>query len=275
MNKGGPSPRRGLVLAAAVLVIASALSFVYAARQARQARELAASRDQMSASLEKARREILALSEKIEGLRLAAQNPAPAAAAPKVAQRAAAARKAPARPPDDPRWKRIQSQLSDQEKELASTREELERAREELQGKLSSTRDELSTSIARNHDELVALQKRGERNYYEFQLNKSKQFQRVGPISLSLRKANTKRKSYDVAMVVDDFQLQKKNVNALEPVLINLSERPQPVELVVNQISKDHVAGYLSEPKFKKSELAAAVPGESKTTGGERQALKQ
>jgi len=188
--------------------------------------------------------------------------------------RVAAVKKTAPRPSEEARWKKLRSQLSEQGKQLASTREELQETREDLQGRLSSTRDELSTSIARNHDELVAFQKRGERNYYEFQLAKSKQFQRVGPISLSLRKANTKRKSYDLAMIVDDMQLQKKSVNLYEPVLINLSDRPQPVELVINRISKDSVAGYVSEPKYRKSELAAAATGENKAQPSERQPLQ-
>jgi hypothetical protein len=152
----------------------------------------------------------------------------------------------------------MQEQLSEQQKQLASTREDLDKTREDLQNKLSSTRDELSGSIARNHDELVALAKRGERNYYEFQLTKSKQFQRVGPVSLSLRKANVKHKSYDLALVVDDNPLNKKNINLYEPVWISLSDRPEPLQLVVNQVSQNQVRGYLSEPKYKKPELASA-----------------
>jgi len=118
-------------------------------------------------------------------------------------------------------------------------------------------KDELSGSIARTNDELVVFQKRGERNYYEFQLNKSKVFERVGPLRLSLRKADTKHKRFDVMMLVDDNELQKKGVNLYETVWLNLSDRPQPLEVVVNQISKDHVVGYVSEPKYKRSELSA------------------
>jgi septal ring factor EnvC (AmiA/AmiB activator) len=153
-----------------------------------------------------------------------------------------------AKPKDDPRWEQLQNQLSDQQQQLASTREELE-------GKVDSTRDELSGSIARTHDELVALEKRGERNYYEFKLGKSKKFQRVGPLSVELRKANLKRKSYDVTMLVDDNQLQKKSINLFEPIWINLADRPEPLQLVVNKIDKDQIRGYLSEPKYKQSEL--------------------
>jgi len=31
------------------------------------------------------------------------------------------------------------------------------------------------------------------------------------------------------------------------------------VELVVNQVLKDHVQGYVSEPKYRKSQLAAST----------------
>ena len=83
---------------------------------------------------------------------------------------------------------------------------------------MNSTRDDLNGSIARTHEELVELRKRGERNYYEFDLAKGKQFQRVGSISLSLRKADTKHQRFDVVALVDDIELSKKQVNLYEPV---------------------------------------------------------
>ena len=169
-----------------------------------------------------------------------------------------------ARPIEDPRISQLKAQLSEQEKEIASAKEEINNARDQiqqtqgdLQGKLNASHDELSGSIARTHDEPVELQKRGERNYYEFQVDKTKQFQKVGRIRVSLRKANLKSKSYDLAMLVDDVQIQKKSVNLFEPVWISIEDRPQPLELVVNQVRKDQIAGNLSEPKYKKSESAA------------------
>ena len=42
---------------------------------------------------------------------------------------------------------------------------------------------------------------------------KAKQFQRIGPITLSLRRADTKHKNYDIEMIVDDNQMGKKKVN--------------------------------------------------------------
>jgi hypothetical protein len=95
-------------------------------------------------------------------------------------------------------------------------------------------------------------------------MTKSKSLQRVGPLQVGLRKTNSKHKFYDLSMLVDDMRLDKKHVNLYEPVWITLADRTQPLELVVNQVGKDSVAGYLSEPKYKKSELAASASGSSR-----------
>jgi len=59
-------------------------------------------------------------------------------------------------------------------------------------------------------------------------------FHAEGPIRLSLRKVNAKEGYYDLVLVVGDRQLEKKHVNLYEPLMFTLSDRPQPVELVVN-----------------------------------------
>ncbi|HXC47951.1 MAG TPA: hypothetical protein VNU20_06645, partial [Candidatus Sulfotelmatobacter sp.] len=123
---------------------------------------------------------------------------------------------------------------------------------------ISSTRDELNGSIAKTHEELVVLEKRGERSYTEFDLMKAKQFQRIGPITLSLRKADTKHKNYDIEMIVDDNQMGKKKVNLYEPIWIHTENESQPVQIVVNRIEKNLIHGYVSAPKYKPSELATS-----------------
>lgn len=179
---------------------------------------------------------------------------------------------------NDPRVDKLQGQLADTQAELAKQRQEMARtqddiaktrgdvaqtqqdlahSRDELNGRINSTRDDLNGSIARTHDEVVALRKRGEQNVYEFKLDKSKQFQKVGPLSVSLHGVNAKHKTYDLRMIVEDSEINKKHVNLYEPVWITLSDRAQPVELVVNRVGKNEVEGYLTEPKYKKSELAA------------------
>jgi hypothetical protein len=253
---------------------------VYFVKEHKQAGDLAASKpanehtaieatdvQALSASLRQMQSQVQTLSDKLNTLTSAPPAKSRPSARPDGNHRRAGAHQtlvARRRLADDLRIKQMQDQLSWQQKQLASTREDLQKTRSDLDGRLNSTRDELNGSIGRandsiahTHKELVALEKRGERNYYEFQLDKSKHFQRVGPLSLSLRKVNTKHKSYNLAMMVDDFQLDKKNVNLYEPVWITFSDRPQTLELVINQVDKDHVQGYLSEPRYKKSELAA------------------
>lgn len=267
-----------LVIVLSAAACASAFSFF---RERTVARELSSKNEALNANLKLLQDQVSELSLKLNALRIATFQPAPVNPAVRtrppaivarnhkraVSQRTVAVHKPPV---EDPRWNQIRSQLSEHDKQLASAREEVAKTREDLQGKLNSTREELNGSITRSHDELtgsiattheelVALQKRGERNYYEFRLNKSKSFDRVGPIMLSLRKVNLKHKSYNLSMMVDDSQLDKKNVNLYEPVWITFADRPQPLELVVNRVQKDLVTGYLSEPKYKKSELAAAA----------------
>jgi uncharacterized coiled-coil protein SlyX len=147
---------------------------------------------------------------------------------------------------DDPRWKKVQGQLDEQGKQIDSTRQDLANTRTELQG-----------SIATTHDQLVMLEKKGERSYYEFDLNKTGQAQREGPIGVRLRKANTKHEYADLELLVDDFKVSKKHVNIYEPVVFYSADRKVPVELVINSIGKNHIHGYVSEPKYKGAELEA------------------
>ncbi|HLI33447.1 MAG TPA: hypothetical protein VKW70_00260 [Terriglobia bacterium] len=149
---------------------------------------------------------------------------------------------------------------------MASTQQDLARTRADLENNLDSTRstvNDLSGSIARNHAELVALEQLGQRNYYEFDLYKSKRFQREGPISLSLRHTSTKHRNYDVVLLIDDFKLTKKHVNLYEPVRFMTAKGQQATELVVNQIGKNHVHGYVSVPKLMAPRTAdtASSPG--------------
>ena len=152
----------------------------------------------------------------------------------------------------------FEAQLAEQQKAIAGTQQDLEKARVDLEHKLGSAKEELSGSIARTHDQLVALEKKGDRNYYEFELQKSKQFQHVGPLHLSLRKTNTKHDFCDMTMVVDDRQLDKKHVNLYEPLLVYPADNRQPFEVVVNQITKNGAHGYVSAPKYPESRTTAS-----------------
>ena len=105
---------------------------------------------------------------------------------------------------------------------------------------------------------MVVLQRKGERNYYEFDIDKSKQLSRTGPVGVSLRKANTKLQYADLELMVDDLKMSKKHLNLYEPAMFYPGDESRPLELVINRISKDHIHGYVAEPKYKASELASS-----------------
>jgi len=117
---------------------------------------------------------------------------------------------------------------------------------------LKSTRGDLGVQsglIATNAQELQALRRLGERNYIEFKIGKTKDRQRVGDITLLLKKTDPKKNKYTVEVMADDKLTEKKDKNVNEPVQFYTSKARQPYEMVVNQVAKDQITGYLSTPK--------------------------
>jgi DNA anti-recombination protein RmuC len=103
--------------------------------------------------------------------------------------------------------------------------------------------------IARNHDELELLKHKGDRNYYEFTLNKNRR-KPVGTISLELKKTDAKRNKFTLIVYSDDKKYEKKDRNVNEPLQFYSGKQPQLFEIVVNSIdNKNQVTGYLSTPK--------------------------
>lgn len=231
----------------------------YAIHEHSTAKELAAQNAEQNATINATQHQLSDLATRVN--ELAAVNAAQASLSAPPAQ--SPTRSAPSprksnkpRARVDSRYKKLQAQLDAQGKAI-------EQNRKDLEGSLASTRTELSGSIAHTHDELVLLEKKGERSYAEFDLAKSKQFKREGPLEIRLKKANNKHQYADLELMVDDRNLSQKHVNLYQPVMFYTPDSPQPVEIVINEVSKDHIHGYVSAPKYRKSELAAmAAPAD-------------
>jgi len=114
---------------------------------------------------------------------------------------------------------------------------------------LNMTRGEFGTLIAKNHDEVEELRRLGERDYYEFTIDKKNTREKVGDLMVELRGVNPKKNLYTVAIYVDDSRYEKKNRSANEPIYFFTHGSRAPLEFTVNQIAKDKIAGYLSVPK--------------------------
>ena len=129
--------------------------------------------------------------------------------------------------------------------DVGLVRNDLNSTREGLQ----MARGELGTLIARNHEEIEQLRRMGQRDYFEFSIEKKGAKQRVGDVVLELRGTNSKKNSFTVALYADDLRLEKKNRSVNEPIYFYTRGYRAPLEMVVNKIGKDRIAGYVSVPK--------------------------
>jgi predicted nucleic acid-binding Zn-ribbon protein len=135
----------------------------------------------------------------------------------------------------------VKTQVAKTQTDLASAMSQLE----SIRGDLSNT----NSVIARNHDELVLLEHKGDRNYYEFTLNRGRKMP-VGTVSLELRKADLKNNRFTLEVFADDKRYEKKDRNVNEPLQFYSGKDPALYEIVVNSIkSKNQISGYLSTPK--------------------------
>jgi F0F1-type ATP synthase membrane subunit b/b' len=131
---------------------------------------------------------------------------------------------------------------------VSETKAELDKTIADLQ-RVNGDMGVMSGLIATNAQEVAALRELGERNYFEFQLGRTKQPQKVGEISLRLKKTDIKRNKYTMDVFADDKRIEKKDKTANEPVQFYVAGARQPYEIVVYQVEKGQIVGYLSTPK--------------------------
>ncbi len=148
----------------------------------------------------------------------------------------------------DSKISEVGTQVTAVKGDVASTRSELEKTVADLK-RATGEIDGHSVLIATNGKELAALQALGERNYVQFTIQKSKQAQKVGDVAILLKHADPKRNRYTIELTADDKTTEKKDRGVNEPLQFMTSKAKQPYELVVNDVKKDAIVGYLSIPK--------------------------
>lgn len=147
------------------------------------------------------------------------------------------------------------SRIADVSGELTSVRSEVASARSELDktiAELKTVRGDLGVQsglIATNAKQLAALRTLGDRDYFEFDMKKTRQMQRVGDISMRVTKVDTKRNRYTLELVADDRKVEKKDKNINEPLQFYAARARLPYEIVVNEVRKDQIIGYLAAPR--------------------------
>jgi len=142
----------------------------------------------------------------------------------------------------------VSSQLATTQSDVAATKSDLETTKTQLQHTMGDLGVQ-SGLIAHNHDEVEELKRLGERNIFEFNLAKGKESQRVGPIQIQVKKLDTKHYRYTMNVLADDKNIEKKDKTVGEPVQFYVQGAHIPYEIVVFNITKDNMTGYLSTPK--------------------------
>jgi chromosome segregation ATPase len=141
----------------------------------------------------------------------------------------------------------VKTEVGTVKTDLASTRRDLEGT----QRQLLDVNQTLTAAVAKNSGELAELRRKGERDFYEFEIPKKNQMVKVEDIRLLLTNTDAKRGKYSMAVLVDDNKLEKKDRTVNEPVQFLVGRNRLRYEVVVNWVQKDKVGGYLSIPKDK------------------------
>jgi len=148
----------------------------------------------------------------------------------------------------DSKFGQVSTDLTGAKGDISATKQDLEATK----AKLTSTVGDLGVQsglIARNQEELDQLKRSGERNIFELHLTRSKTPTHVGPIQITLTKTDPKKFKYTLMVVADDKMIEKKDKTADEPVQFYIKGATHPYEIVVFDVTKDKVNGYLSTPK--------------------------
>ncbi len=144
----------------------------------------------------------------------------------------------------------VSNDVSSVQTDVADTKSKLDKTN----GDLQSVRGDLgmmSGLVATNSKEIETLRRLGDRNIYEFNLVKKPGLEKVGDIQLRVLKTNVRRNQYSLAVNADDKTIEKKDKTTNEPVQFYvMSKARQPYEIVVNEVSKNSIKGYLATPKI-------------------------
>jgi hypothetical protein len=149
----------------------------------------------------------------------------------------------------------VSGEVSTVKTDVGGVKTDVAATKAQLQGdeaKLQSMTGDLGVQsglIATNAKELDILKHKGDRNYYQFTLNKGAKPSPFAGVSLALKKADSKRSRYTMEVDADDKKIDKKDKGLGEPVQFYTGKNNLLYELVVFNVNKNQVVGYLSTPK--------------------------
>ncbi|HSY10778.1 MAG TPA: hypothetical protein VK976_01180 [Verrucomicrobiae bacterium] len=148
----------------------------------------------------------------------------------------------------------VDSEVSSVKTDVGSTKTDIQKTQTDLaatNAKLERTIGDLGVQsglVAHNASELEMLKRKGERNYYDFTLQKGARTP-VSTVSLQLKKVDVKKSRFTLNVIADDKTIEKKDKTVNEPLQFYTGRDHMLYELVVFTADKNAVTGYLSTPK--------------------------
>ncbi len=169
-------------------------------------------------------------------------------------QKASAAKLAAAQNQQGQQIAAVNSEVSGVKSEVGSARTDIQKTQTDLaatNAKLEHAMGDLGVQsglIAHNASEVEMLKRKGERNYYDFTLQKNARTP-VSTISLQLKKVDPKKSKFTMNVIADDRTIEKKDRTLLEPLQFYTGRDRMLYEVVVFSANKNSISGYLSTPK--------------------------
>ena len=169
-------------------------------------------------------------------------------------QKASAARLAAAQSQQGKEIAAVNTEVSGVRTEVGAAKTDIQKTQTDLaatNAKLEHAMGDLGVQsglIAHNSSELEMLKRKGERNYYDFTLQKNARTP-VSTISLQLKKVDPKKSRFTMNVIADDRTIEKKDRNLLEPLQFYTGRDRMLYEVVVFSADKNSISGYLSTPK--------------------------
>jgi hypothetical protein len=142
----------------------------------------------------------------------------------------------------------VKTELGGAKTDIATTKSDLEATKSKLERALGDLGMQ-SGLIARTREDLEYLKHRGDRNIFEFTLNKGAKPTPVGTISLQLKKVDAKKSRFTLNVLSDDRTIEKKEKTLFEPLQFLSGRDRMLYEVVVLSADKNKISGYLSTPK--------------------------
>lgn len=113
---------------------------------------------------------------------------------------------------------------------------------------ITALKAEITPQIAVNTKAVAELRRLGERESFEFDVRKSSTLSAatVADVRIQLTKTDVRKSEYEMVLHVDDRQIEKKDRTIGEPVQFLVGPERRRYELVVTDVDRDRIRGYLS-----------------------------